>query len=104
MTQEQYIRAKGIQEDIQTLDAEINIMRDHIWQQERGKKDNRPYNIFRLSKLLEKPNKKTYKGLWCKENIDSIQSIIILEADEIQVLIQCKERKLEKLKEELKLL
>ena len=87
MTKEKLKRAKEIEEEVKTLEAECSIL-------DQGKR-------WEISNLLKKPNKKTYKNLYCIRRIDSIDSAIFITPDETELLWNFKLNKIVKLKKEL---
>lgn len=87
MTNENLEKANKIKGEINTLEAEIDVL-GYIKHSE-------------LRKLFNIPPKKTYKHLYCTENIDSIWSVVLLRQDEIKVLAEYKEEKVINLKKEL---
>lgn len=90
MTEETLKKANYINQEIETLEAEVKEL-CFLSIVKEG----------RLRRLLERPKEKTYKKLYCIANIDSIESAIILREDEIKVLIGYKHEKIRSLREQL---
>jgi hypothetical protein len=92
------IRANEISKEISTLELEIQTLSN----MERNTREKKEYtHRLCLKKLLGKPTKKTGYDYWSSQDLDSIHSIILFDADEVKVLIDFKQGKVNKLKMEL---
>jgi uncharacterized membrane protein len=60
------------------------------------------YHRLCLKKLLKPSIIKTAFNYWSSQDIDSIHSIVLFDADEVKALIDIKQSKAERLKAELK--
>ena len=101
MTEQNIITANQIMLKINTLEKEIDTM-SSIESDTRKKKECT--HRLCLKKLFKKPTRKTVYGYWSSQDLDSINSIILFDADEVKVLIDFKQNKVEKLKLELEAL
>lgn len=95
MTTEQIQLANKITDEIRILEKEINTL-SSIEDNTRKKKEGT--HRLCLKKLFVKPIKKTGFGYWSSQDIDSIHSIVLFDADEIKALIDFKQAKLDRLK------
>lgn len=91
MTLEELERANSIKAEIDTLKAKISELTSIK-------------NKISIKKLIGIPDNKSYKNLYCYDNIDSIKSMVVLWPDEIVAVIECKFKKVRKLQEELELI
>lgn len=98
MTTEQIRVANKIMDEISTLEKEIRTL-SNMERNTREKKECT--HRLCLEKLFKKPVKKTAYNYWSSQDLDSIHSIILFDADEVKVLIDFKQSKVDKLKEEL---
>lgn len=98
MTTEQLQIANKIMPDIKTLEEEISTL-SNIEHNTREKKECT--HRLCLKKLFKHPEQKTVYNYWSSQDLDSIHSIILFDADEVKVLLNYKKAKVEKLKKEL---
>jgi len=96
MNAEEFKMAEAMKKDIETLEEEIKTL-SNMEYNTREKRTGT--HRLALSKLFKKPEKKTVWNYWCSQNLDSLGSIILFDADEVQVLIDFKMSKLNALKE-----
>lgn len=99
MTEEDVKRANVIMGEINTLEQEIKTLTN----MESNTRDKRECtHRLLLKKLLRKPSEKTVFNYWSSQDLDSIHSIILFDADEVKLLVDFKQAKVDRLKEELK--
>jgi len=98
MTGENLIIANEIMQIITTLEKEIRTLSDMEYN--TRKKKECTHRVC-LKKLFKKPIEKTVYNYWSSQDLDSINSIILFDADEVKVLIDFKQKKVERLKREL---
>jgi hypothetical protein len=98
MTEETINRANTIMQNIITLENEIKTL-SHMEDNTRAKRECTHRLV--LKKLLKKPIKKTAYNYWSSQDLDSINSIVLFDADEVKVLIDYKQEKVKRLKKEI---
>ncbi|MGM9543764.1 MAG: hypothetical protein ACI3T9_02145 [Romboutsia timonensis] len=92
MTHNDIEKANEIIVEIETLKAEVENMKRHVGWLTRVK----------LWLIYGIPRKKTYYNMYCTEHLDASGSSIILREDEIEMLVKYKEKKINKLEDQLK--
>lgn len=98
MTEENVKRANVIIGEINTLEQEIKTLTN----MESNTRDKRECtHRLLLKKLLRRPSEKTVFNYWSSQDLDSIHSIILFDADEVKLLVDYKKDKANRLKEEL---
>jgi hypothetical protein len=98
MTTEQLQIANKIKMEIETLEKEIDTL-SNMERNTRAKRECT--HRLCLKKLFKHPEKKTAWNYWSSQDLDSIHSIILFDADEVKVLIDFKQSKVDRLKVEL---
>lgn len=88
-------KAKYYKSEIETLEIEIQEIEKLV----SAKKLN-PKWLF-ANKIKEKPKEKTYKGFYCTNSIDSIGSIVLINAREAQAVINIKKIEIEEFKKKI---
>lgn len=101
MTEEKIIKANKLIGEIKTLKVEIETL-SNMEDNTRTKKEGT--HKLLLKKLLGNPIKKTYKNYWSSQDLDSINSIILFDPDEIELLKDFKQQKVERLEKEIEAL
>jgi len=98
MNIESYNKANEIMAEIKTLETEIKSLSGI----EKNTRENKMCtHRLGLKKLLKIPTKKTVYNYWSSQDLDSIHSIVLFDADEIKCLVDFKLAKVSRLKEEL---
>lgn len=83
--------ASMIKNDIQTLEAEIEVIK-------RAIKIPRKIDWLIAKKLKGQPTRKTYKYLFSSKDVDSINSCILINEREAKAIIEVKEAEIKELK------
>lgn len=98
MTTESFKKAKQIISEIDTLESEIRTLSN---MESNTRADKECTHRLGLKKLFKKPTKKTAFNYWSSQDLDSIHSIVLFDADEVKALVEVKQSKVERLKAEL---
>lgn len=98
MTEENVKRANAIMGEMNTLEQEIKTL---AYMESNTRNMRECTHRLLLNKLSRKPIEKTVFNYWSSQDLDSIHSIILFDADEVKLLVDYKQEKVNKLKEEL---